>query len=194
MRRSLRLPLVLGAAALLAPGLALAHPGHEAGTVMTGVMHPLGGLDHVLAMVAVGLWGAQRGGRALWAAPLAFLAAMVAGGALGLAGVGLPMVEPMILASIVLLGAAVAMALRLPLAAALPAIALFGLAHGHAHGAEGPGQGMAAYALGFVLATAALHGVGVATGLALGRLSAGRTARAIGAATAAAGLMLGFAG
>lgn len=172
------------------PGAALAHSGHDAGTFVAGISHPVSGADHVLAMVAVGLWAAQAGGRALWAAPLTFVAAMLAGGFAGAAGMPFPAVEPVILASIVILGAAVAMALRAPLPAALPVLAVFGAAHGWAHGAEGPATGLVAYAAGFALVTAALHVLGIGLGLALGRLAGGRATRALGAVTAAAGVAL----
>jgi len=182
-------PALLAAAM---PTAALAHAGHDTGSFMSGMMHPVGGLDHVLAMVAVGLWAAQTGGRAIWAAPLALVGAMLAGGSLGMAGVGFPAVEPMILASIAILGAAVALAVRVPLAPALAVIALFGVAHGHAHGAEGPATGMAAYGLGFALATAALHGAGLALGFGLARLAG--SVRLLGLGAAGAGLALAIAG
>lgn len=171
---------------LLMPTAALAHPGHIGAhsPFAEGWMHPIGGADHVLAMVAVGLWAATATDRrGLWALPLCFMAAMVLGGALGAAGVHLPAVEPMILASSVLLGLAVALALRPSLGFALPVVALFGLMHGHAHGAEGPASGLAGYAAGFVLATGALH----LAGIGLGRLGLSRW---LGAATAAAGVAL----
>ena len=172
---------------MLMPTTALAHPGHVEGSPFAaGLSHPMGGADHLLAMVAVGLWAASIGGRAVWALPLTFVSAMLAGGTLGAAGVHLPLVEPMILASSVLIGAAVALALQPGLAATLPVIAVFGLMHGHAHGVEGPAQGLMAYAAGFALATTVLHLAGVA----LGRLP---TVRWLGAATAAAGLMLAVA-
>jgi urease accessory protein len=171
---------------LLFPTAALAHPGHLGGhsAFAEGWMHPIGGIDHVLAMVAVGLWAATATDRrAIWALPLSFMSAMVLGGALGAAGVHLPAVEPMILASSVLLGLAVALALRPSPRLALPVVALFGVMHGHAHGAEGPASGLAAYAAGFVLATGALH----LAGIGLGRLG---LTRLLGAATAAAGMAL----
>ncbi|MBD9525897.1 HupE/UreJ family protein [Paracoccus sp. PAR01] len=171
---------------LLMPTAALAHPGaHGHSAPFTeGWTHPLGGTDHVLAMVAVGLWAATGSDRrGVWALPLAFVAAMLAGGAMGAAGIGLPAVEPMILASSILLGLAVALALRPSLGFALPVVALFGLFHGHAHGAEGPATGMLAYAAGFALATGGLH----LAGIGLGRLGG---ARVLGAATAAAGVAL----
>lgn len=180
--RALPLALML----LLSPTLALAHGTHDLGTFAHGAAHPLGGLDHVLAMLAVGLLAAQTGGRALWAMPLAFVGAMLAGGALGFVGITLPAVEPMILASIVILGVLAALATRLPLTATLPMIAVFGLAHGWAHGAEGPATGMALYAAGFALATAALHAAGIAMGRSLSAL----TTRSLGGAAAVAGLAL----
>ena len=180
---ALALPLIL------APTLALAHAGHDQGTFAAGALHPIGGADHILAMVAVGLLAAQMGGRALWAAPLTFVAAMVLGGLLGAAGLPFPAVEPMILASIIVLGAITAIAVQLPLTAALPLIAMFGAAHGWAHGAEGPEGGLALYALGFALVTAALHGVGIALGKAFGALAL----RGMGATAAVAGLVLAFA-
>ena len=174
---------------LLAPSLALAHPLHDSGTLMAGALHPVGGLDHTLAMLAVGFLAAQRGGRALWALPGVFVGAMLLGGAAGSAGLGSPAVEPMILASILLLGVTVALAVRLPLLPVLVAIALFGAAHGWAHGAEGPQSGIALYALGFALATMALHGVGIGLGRALG----GAPLRLMGGATALAGFALAVA-
>ncbi|WP_238381019.1 HupE/UreJ family protein [Alkalilacustris brevis] len=150
--------MTLGAALL--PAFAQAHPHHDhaGGGFATGLAHPLLGLDHVLAMVAVGLWAALAGGRALWAGPLVFLGAMLLA---GLAGAGQPafaMAEHVIVASVIITGLAVALAM--PLASALTMVAVFGLAHGYAHGVEGPGGG--AYATGFMLATAALHGAGLA--------------------------------
>lgn len=148
--RALPLALML----LLAPTMALAHAGHDEGSFLSGLTHPVGGADHVLAMLAVGLMAAQWSGRALWALPVAFVLAMVAGGLAGAAGLPFPAVEPMILASIIVLGVLVALALRPRLGRVLPLVALFGAAHGWAHGAEGPDAGLALYALGFALATA----------------------------------------
>lgn len=170
---------------LMFPTAALAHPGHIAGSPFAaGWAHPLSGSDHVLAMLAVGLWAATATDRrGIWALPLSFMAAMVLGGVLGAAGVQLPAVEPMILASSVILGLAVALALRPSLGVALPVVAAFGVMHGHAHGAEGPATGLAAYAAGFLLATGALH----LAGIGLGRLG---LTRVLGGLTAAAGVAL----
>lgn len=156
MRRLLTL------AALLAPMPALAHEGGaQAHGFFIGFLHPVGGLDHVLAMVAVGLWAGLLSGRANWALPAGFLGAMVLGFGLGAGGFGLPMVEAGILASVIILGALVAAAARFPLVVAVPLVAVFGLLHGHAHGTEMVGQGALGYAAGFILATAALHGLGL---------------------------------
>ena len=112
----------------------------------------------MLAMVAVGLWAGLNGGRALWAWPVAFVGVMLAGGALGMAGVAVPMVEPGILASVIVLGLLVLTAARLPVALGAALVGVFALLHGHAHGAELPTEAAAAtYAAGFALATALLH-------------------------------------
>ncbi|MGE4221145.1 MAG: HupE/UreJ family protein [Alphaproteobacteria bacterium] len=180
---------------VLLAGPAWAHPGHgEVSSFTAGLMHPWTGADHLLAMLAVGLWASLAGGTARWAVPVAFVTAMLTGFGLAVAGVHLPLVEPTILASVIALGALVALTVRLPWAAGATLVALFGLCHGHAHGAESPESGLALYALGFTLSTAAIH----VLGLALGRILTGGTGakltRVIGAATAAAGVALGLAG
>jgi urease accessory protein len=174
-----------------APGVALAHPGHaEIAGFSQGFAHPFGGLDHVLAMIAVGLYAALVGGRALWALPAAFLAAMATGGTLGAAGIGMPYVEVAIALSVVVLGLAVASRASLPTFAAVSLVGLFAIFHGHAHGAEMVLEaGGAAYAAGFLLATALLHGAGLAAGLLSAR-SAPRLASLAGGAMALAGLAL----
>ncbi len=172
--------------ALMLPAAALAHPGHDhGGGFAAGLSHPLLGPDHLLAMLAVGLWAGLSGGRALIVHPATFVAAMLAGGMIGVGGAELPVVEPAILASVIVLGALVALAFRAPMAVSVAGLALFGLAHGYAHGIEGPGG--AEYALGFVIATAALHGLGIA----LARLGIPAT-RALGGAVAVAGVALVF--
>ncbi len=194
----------LGAAAaamlvVLPPQAALAHTGagHAFGFI-AGFGHPFGGFDHLLAMVLVGMLAAQMGGRAILALPAAFLALMAVGGVAGLAGFGLPSVEIGIALSVVALGAALAFAVRAPLAAAALAVGGFALFHGFAHGAELPaGAGAPAYAAGFLLATALLHAAGVAVGYALARPSGrigGLALRAAGAASAVAGIgmLVGF--
>jgi len=180
---------ILAVILIMLPSVALAHTGAHGATFVSGVLHPVGGLDHILAMVTVGLLAGATGGRAIWAMPLTFLAALLVGGAMGASALAIPAVEPMILASIVLLGTLVALQVRLPLLAVLPAIAVFGIAHGHAHGTEGPAAGLLGYAAGFTLATGGLHLAGLGIGLAL----KGLPARGLGAGTAVAGLALAFA-
>ncbi|OLP55710.1 urease accessory protein [Rhizobium rhizosphaerae] len=171
-----------GAAALvLLPGAAFAHTGvgHASGFVH-GFAHPVSGLDHILAMVMVGLFAARLGGRALWLLPITFVAVMALGGALGVAGVTVPFVETGIALSVLVLGAVVALNVKAPTAAAMGLVGLFAIFHGHAHGAEMPEDaGGLAYAAGFMLATALLHGAGLALGLSLGRFEGRKGALAV---------------
>jgi urease accessory protein len=168
----------------------LAHePGARASGLLAGLLHPVSGLDHVLAMVAVGLWGAQLGPPALWLLPVTFPLVMALGGTLGLAGMPLPGVEIGIALSALLLGAMVVSRARprLPVTAIL--VGAFALCHGHAHGTELPaGESGLLYSLGFVVATGGLHGAGIALGLAE-RLAWGKTAiRAAGVVVAVGGI------
>ena len=167
MRRAL-----LATAFVLAPTLAFAHPGLPGHThdLASGFVHPFSGLDHILAMVAVGLFAAQLGGRALWAVPASFVGMMAAAGVAGMSGVALPLIETGIALSVILLGGAVALRLALPVAAATALVGFFAIFHGYAHGLETPetASGLL-YGLGFVAATAALHALGIGLGLALGR-------------------------
>jgi len=159
-----------------------------------GFLHPIGGVDHVLVMMAVGLFAAHLGGRALWLVPLSFVSLMIVGGVAGMAGLQLPFVEIAIGLSVVFLGLAVALRLHPPTAAAVAIAGLFAIFHGHAHGAEMPGSASGfEYALGFVLATATLHGCGIGLGLLLGKMSEPKGAlvsRAMGGAMALAGLAI----
>jgi len=170
------------AALTLIPTAAFAHPGiGDAHGFVHGFAHPLGGLDHILAMVTVGIFAWQLGGRALWLVPAAFVLAMAGGGALGMAGVPLPFVELGIAASVIVLGAIVAFARKAPVAIAVGIVGLFAIFHGHAHGTEMPLDASAgAYAAGFMLATALLHTAGIALGLAIGRIAHGRAAYQLG--------------
>ncbi len=145
---------------------AFAHPQKgEAVGFLTGFRHPISGLDHVLAMVAVGLWGAQLGSPAIWLLPVAFPMVMAMGGMLGLMGVPLPGIEYGIAASAILLGAAVMFEVRPPLAVAAALVGFFAIFHGHAHGTElPPGQSALLYSMGFVIATGCLHGLGIGIG------------------------------
>jgi len=166
--------LALPAAALLtlAAGVAQAHTGiGAAGGFGYGFAHPLGGLDHVLAMVAVGVLAAQLGPRALRLVPLSFIAMMIVGGALAMTGISLPLVETAIGLSVVAFGLAVAAGYRLPASTAMALAGFFALFHGYAHGAEMPGSlsGLD-YAAGFVLATALLQIAGAGTAITAARL------------------------
>jgi urease accessory protein len=184
-------PAVLAVAilALSASHPALAHT--VAGTAAglgAGFLHPLSGLDHLLAMVSVGIWGAELGVPAIWLLPIAFPLIMAVGGALGVIGVPLPGGELLIAISVVVLGMLVASARRVPIAAALAIVGVFAVAHGHAHGVELPGSADAlAFTVGFVLATGLLHLAGIAIGV-LARWPSGSVAiRACGCAVAVAG-------
>lgn len=183
------------AAALLmiaVSGVASAHTGEgAAGGFMAGIAHPLGGLDHLLAMVAVGIWGAFLGKPLIWQLPVAFPFMMVVGGALSLNGVDLPHVELGIALSVVVLGLAIAAAWRAPRPVALLIIAVFAICHGHAHGTELPeAANAAAYAAGFVLATGALHLAGIVFGLAIGSVAGKSILRVAGLAIAAMGVWI----
>ncbi|WP_287097298.1 HupE/UreJ family protein [Mesorhizobium sp.] len=162
---------ILSALAAVAPSLAFAHSGgaHIHG-FFAGLEHPLLGMDHLLAMIAVGIIGARAGGRSIVLVPLAFVSAMVAGALLGMAGIGLPSLETGLALSLVVFGAMVGLARPLPLAAAAALTALFGLFHGNAHGLEIPeSAGGIGYAAGFMLGTSMLHAIGVLSVLKLAR-------------------------
>lgn len=179
--------------ALLLFGLASVASAHEgagiSGGFYSGFVHPVVGLDHVAAMVAVGLWGAFLGSPAIWILPVVFPLVMAVGGALGVAGVPLPAVETGIATSAVILGAMVAFAVRPPLWVAALLVGVFAVFHGHAHGTELPdAANPLAYSLGFVIATGMLHLCGIAFGL-LVRWPSGRVAvRAGGGLIALAGV------
>lgn len=188
----MRLLLALAILAL-SPGLAFAHTGiaHGAG-FFHGIAHPVGGLDHVLAMLAVGVFAFVLGGRALWLVPLSFVGAMVAGFGLGIAQVQLPFVELAIALSIVAIGGAAALGRPMPVGAAMALVGTFAVFHGHAHGAEmaESADGLT-YALGFVAATALLHLTGLAAAFGTVHLAGrfgGTAARLAGGAFAIAGL------
>jgi urease accessory protein len=186
--------LCLSALLLLAAAMpAYAHVGVGTTSSFTaGFMHPLSGLDHMTVMIAVGLWAALKGGKAIWVWPAAFVCVMLVGGALGMLHMPLPFVEPGILASVVALGLLAALAVDLPVSAGVAIIALFALFHGHAHGTEVPeNAGGLDYMAGFAIATALLHANGIAAGLGLGTRFRG-LARAAGAACAAVGAGLVF--
>ncbi|MFK0384296.1 MULTISPECIES: HupE/UreJ family protein [Rhizobium/Agrobacterium group] len=179
------------------PAFAHLNP-EEHGSFMAGVSHPFFGADHILAMVAVGIWAsqiafAQNDRKALWIVPSAFVGTMAIGFLLAVSGLDLPFVEPAILASVIGLGLLVAMAAKLPTAAAAAVVGIFALFHGHAHGGELGSAGALQFGIGFMIATAILHAAGIALGLGIGRFG-NIAARAAGALTALAGLSLVFGG
>lgn len=179
MNHLVKRPIQAGAIALLAlvSAPALAHVGHAediAASFTSGLAHPFGGWDHLLAMATVGAWGfaALRAGRR-WLAPLAFVAALLLGGLLPTVGLHLPGAEAAIALSVLLLGAMWLAGARVPVSAGLALIALAGIFHGYAHGAEmAQGARFAGYASGFMLGSALLHGLGWLAGLSLTRLPA----------------------
>jgi urease accessory protein len=191
MRGARTLGAALPAAILLlaaAPALAHSETG-VAGGLVSGFLHPLLGLDHVVAMVAVGLWGAFLGQPAIWLLPVTFPLVMAVGGALGVLGMPLPMVEEGIAASALVLGLMVALAARPPLALAALLVGFFALFHGHAHGTELPeAADPVAYAVGFVVATGLLHLLGIAFGLLVGSRAGRLAVRTAGGVIALAGL------
>lgn len=178
------------------PAAAVAHTGVGATHgFAVGFAHPIGGLDHILAMIAVGLYAVLLGGRALWLVPSSFVLMMIAGALLGIAGVQLPLVEVGIAASVVTLGLAVALRWNASALGAAALVGFFALFHGHAHGAEMPAAASSlSYAFGFVLATTILHLSGIAMGKATARLprvatgAAGGLMAATGVAMLAGGL------
>ena len=186
---------ILAAASVLTPVAALAHTGAgDTHGVLHGFMHPVTGLDHVLAMIAVGVLAALLGGRAIWLVPTSFVAMAAVGGALGVQGVPVPFVEFGISASVILLGLAIALPAKLPLGWTAGLVGLFGLYHGYAHGAEMPADASGfAYGVGFLAATVLLHIAGIGLGIGIAHLasrSATRFAQAGGTAIALAGVVL----
>jgi urease accessory protein len=183
MKGSFRV-IVLLLTTLTVPSLTHAHSGAgETSGLLQGIGHPLSGLDHICAMVAVGLWAAQMGGRSIWAIPLTFINVMALGGILGTMGINLPFVETGIVISLLTLGVLIAASVRLPLVASVIIVGLFATFHGHAHGAEMPETAwVLAYAAGFMIATAFLHGCGVGLGIATQRLASPKIVRFAGTA------------
>ena len=156
---------------------------------LTGLRHPVSGWDHVLAMVAVGLWGAQLGPPALWLLPIAFPMMMAVGGFMGLVGIHVPGVEIGVALSALLLGLVVAIEAKPKMATCLALVGVFAIFHGHAHGTElPPGQNGLIYSIGFVVATGCLHAVGIAIGLAHARSTGRIVLRVAGTVVAAAGV------
>jgi len=191
MRRTM-LAAVVGAGLALLPAPAVAHSG-DVGGFGAGFLHPLGGLDHVLAMLAVGMWGAQLGAPALWVLPIAFPMVMALGGVAGIVGLPLPGVELGITLSVVVLGAMIAFERRPPLWVAGLLVACFAVFHGYAHGVELPGQASAVpYSAGFVTATGLIHLAGIAVGLVIALPYGPRLLRLGGSLISAAGVFLAW--
>ena len=177
-------------ALFLSPAVAFAHAGNDNSGLMAGLAHPVFGLDHLLAMLAVGLWAAQQSGAARWALPLTFVATMLIGGLLGFNGLEIPLMETGIAASVLAFGLLVAVAIRLPLVISIALTALFAVTHGVAHGLELPDLASPfGYAIGFIVATAALHAIGFALVRFLPQAAA-PLVRIAGAASAATGVWL----
>ena len=175
--------------ALVCP--ALAHTGvGQTDSFASGIAHPLHGADHVLAMLAVGLWGVLAGGRAIWAWPMAFVATMLAGFTAATLGLQMPFVEPAIWSSIIILGLFVALAVKAPVWLGVAMTGLFAFFHGHVHGTEATAASLIPYAAGFAVATAGLHAAGIGLGLFAER-SIGKIAlRAMGGLTVLCGIVL----
>jgi urease accessory protein len=175
---------------------ASAHPGHAAHDITGigwGLAHPFSGLDHLLAMIAVGLWAVQMGGRALWMLPVSFVGAMGAGAALGMNGAVLPQLEPLVLGSVLVLGSFVAMSTRLSLGVSAAMVSAVAVLHGQAHGAELPaGANGWMAAIGFLAATVLLQGSGIAGGKLMQKAASSRALRRAGAVIAIVALLLGL--
>lgn len=176
--------LALSAAVMAVPGLASAHPDHQLTGFAGGLAHPFLGLDHLLAMVAVGLWAALQTARRAWRGPLLFVAMLAVGAVVGMAGIRVPFAEPGIAASVFLLGLLVAGSALVPASAALALIAAFAFLHGTAHGAEAVAP-IAGYMAGFLVASGLLH---------IGGFLAGRALSTVRHGVAAAGLSIAAAG
>lgn len=178
---------------LLASAPAFAHPGHIGHEFVDGWQHPLTGIDHLLAMIGVGLLAVRIGGKATWLMPIAFMTNMLLGVLIAGLGMPLPGVEHAVLASVLILGLLIAATSAVPLWIGAGLVSLFALFHGHAHGAEMvQGGSMAAYAAGFLLATVVLHITGIVGGIAISRLLSTRTLRMTGAMISAIGMLLLF--
>jgi urease accessory protein len=173
-----------------ASSAAFAHPGHNVSGFAAGLMHPFSGLDHLLAMVAVGMWAAQSGGRKIWLLPATFMTMLAVGAGIAMQWQALPLVEAGIAASVLALGLLIALSLQLPASLSVALTALFGLLHGYAHGLELPQcAAPMEYALGFLAATATLHISGIAVGVAT-RQRYALLSRFLGSAIAVSGAYL----
>ncbi|HVP31035.1 MAG TPA: HupE/UreJ family protein [Myxococcota bacterium] len=188
-------PVLLTILAVLLARSAFAHTGQgDVGSgFVAGFLHPITGLDHLLAMLAVGMWGAQLGMPALWVLPVAFPLVMAVGGVLGIVGAPLPASEPAIVLSVLLLGAAIASGRKPPLPLAAALVAFFAIFHGYAHGRELPEAASAVgFSAGFVLATGCIHLTGIGVGFVTKLPHGENVLRAGGAAIAMAGVLLAW--
>jgi urease accessory protein len=183
-------PIIAVVLFLAAVSTAFAHPQHGAAfDFAAGLSHPLGGWDHLLAMLAIGVWAAQLGGRATWSVPAAFLGIMILTAGVGQHFGAIPAFDQGAAASVVALGLLIAAAVRLPTTAGMALAATFAVFHGYAHGAElAPGQDFLAYGAGFVLTSAALHLAGIGLGRSAASVSA-NCARLLGWGVTAAGIL-----
>jgi urease accessory protein len=177
---------------LSVPSITLAHSGHGVFSgFISGFGHPLTGFDHLLAMLAVGLWAGYLGGRSMWIVPVTFIVVMAVGGLWGMSGFTVPFVEQGILLSILVLGFLLASALKLPLVYGSAIVGFFALFHGLAHGSEAPmATGTVTYLAGFLAATALLHSTGLSLGLLIDNLYSGKIGRLVGGAIMLCGLYL----
>lgn len=186
--RALNLAIVaLGTGSFVSAAHAAAPP---IASFATGFAHPLGGVDHILAMVTVGVWGVLAGGRALWVWPAVFVATMLTGFAAATLGLQLPWVPAAVYSSIIVLGLMVALAVKAPVWLGAVLVGLFALFHGHAHGTEAVAASLVAYGAGFALATAGLHAAGIGLALAAAGSMGKRAVQAVGALTVLGGLAL----
>jgi urease accessory protein len=194
-KKCLQLGLLALSVIAFFPVSAFAHTGIGSTTGFgAGFSHPFGGFDHLLAMVAVGLWAAQMGGKAIWAIPGAFLSLMIIGGVLAMSGIHLPYVEAGILASVMVMGVLIAAAFKFPVAVSALIVGVFAVFHGHAHGAEMPlAMGAVSYSLGFALATALLHCAGIAGGIVLQTINTEKVVCFAGVAIAMSGVYMAVA-
>ena len=192
--KKVSIPLHLAALStiFLLPLSVFAHTGvGETTGFSAGFGHPIGELDHLLAMIAVGLWAAQMGGRARLAVPTTFVAVMLLGSVIGVVGIEIPYIEEGILVSVLVLGVFIAAASRFQVSISAMIVGVFAIFHGHAHGTEMPmAVGGFAYSIGFALATALLHAFGIAIGIAFQKFNVEKVARFAGGAIAMSGIYL----
>jgi urease accessory protein len=170
---------------------ALAHTGvGQTNSFASGIAHPLYGVDHILAMIVVGLWSVLAGGRAIWVWPMAFVTTMLAGFAAATLGLHVPFVEPAIWSSIIILGVLVSLAVKAPVWMGIVITGFFAFFHGHVHGTEVTAAGLIPYAAGFALATAGLHAAGIGLGLWAERRIGNLALRAMGGLAVLGGIAL----